>query len=171
MLPFVLGFAAYGSEAVLTALRNRRVAAAVLTGAVLVETGAYFLDMYTAYPNRALLAFDTGQAAAVQRAVGLAHGHDVYISSSLEAGYIDALFTLRPPPPDQSNGRAQLTGLHIHVVDADTIGLNAGPGDMLVLSPQDALPAHADVVYADERPTGSGSNAVLLLVLVARVGG
>jgi hypothetical protein len=170
MLPFVLAFAAYGSEALLRALRGRRVVAAVLAGAVLVEAGGYFLDMYRAYPNRALLAFDTGQTAAIQRAVSMAHGHDVYVSRSLEAGYIDTLFALRPPPPpEQTNGRAMLTSLHVHVADADTISMAAGPGDMLVLSATDALPGHSDIVYTDERDSGPG-NSIVVLVLVARLG-
>jgi 4-amino-4-deoxy-L-arabinose transferase-like glycosyltransferase len=177
MLPFLLAFSAYGWCVLVNLLRERRAQALVLAAVVCVEAGGYFLDMYTAYPDRALTAFDTGQAEAVQRAVQLSHGHQVYVSDSLEGATIDSLFVLRPDPPSESSDSRQvLAALHVHVTDADTATASAQPGDMLVLGPDDPLPLDAQVVYVDRRTRAAGPFQAhgppaddVVLVVVARV--
>jgi 4-amino-4-deoxy-L-arabinose transferase-like glycosyltransferase len=179
MLPFLLAFMAYGLGALLPLLRTRRLAAAVLAAAVLVETGGYVVDMFTAYPSRALTAFDTGEAPAVQRAVELAAGHEVYVSSSLEGASIQSLFALHPDPPsEQDTADSALATVHIHIADIGNIDAVARPGDMMVLSPNDRVPAQAQVVWVDRRTLSSGpveayssGPGTVDLVVIAREGG
>ena len=114
--------------------------------------------MLTAYPSRALSAFDTGEAPAVVRAVQLADGHQVYVSTSLEGASIEALFAVHPDPPAEQSSSADtaLATRHVHVEDVTAIDAAAQPGDMLVLSPDDPLPLRAQVVSVDRRTLDGG---------------
>ncbi len=167
MLPFLLALMVYGWAALLPRLATRRVVAAVLGAAVLVEAGGYIGDMFTAYPGRALAAFDTGEAAAIAEAGSIAGGkHDVWISTTLEGATIEALFALHPDPPAEgADDQAALARIGVHVEDSASIGIDARAGDMLVLSGADPVPQRARVVLVDRRTTGDGS---VDLVAVAR---
>jgi 4-amino-4-deoxy-L-arabinose transferase-like glycosyltransferase len=164
MLPFLLAFAAYGWCALLNLVRDRRAVAvaAALGVAVAAETGSYFYDMFVEYPGRAVAWFDTAQGPAMARAFELAGGHDVFVSSNLEGGYIDALFYLRPdPPPEGITPQQLLDRMGIHFVDPAAIRASAHPGDMLVLSPDDPVPSGAQVVEVDRTDVGGGAVSIV----------
>jgi hypothetical protein len=145
MLPFWLALAVYGLIGIVGLARSHRsaaVAAAVLALGLLVQGGLYTYDMFSAYPSRAALAFDTGQEPALQLAQAEAHGGAVYVSTSLDEPYIDAFFALTPSPPqkrvsdDSSLGLAQLNVRELDPVAAEAA---ARPGDLLVLSAGDPV--------------------------------
>jgi hypothetical protein len=160
MLPFLLGFSVYGWQALAGVLTTRRVVAAAAIAAVCVEAGGYFYDMYAQYPGRVLAWFDTGQGPAIVRASELASGHEVYLSTSLDAPYIQALFYLRPDP--NSYVRDGLEALHMRTESVDAITLDARPGDLMVLMPSDPVPANAHIVFTVEETVGTGSVQVYL---------
>lgn len=173
MLPFLLGFSAYGWRRVAEVLSARRAIAAALAVAVLAESGGYFYDMFIQYPGRALVAFDTGEAPAIARAAQLADGHEVLLSTSLDAPYIQALYALKPDP--NAYVRQGLDAIHMRLDAADTMSQDAQPGDMLVLAPQDPVPAGATVVFVERQTIGTGAletynppSQVVTLVVVAR---
>ena len=157
MLPFLLALTAYGWAALVPALSARRLATAVLGAAVAVEAGGYFQDMFTQYPDRALVAFDTGVVPAVQSAVLLAGHHEVYLSTSFEAATIKALFALHPDPPAAGASQQDvLAAIRVRVTDPDSMDSAANPGDILVLTPDDPVPPEAEIVYVDRRSVGGG---------------
>jgi 4-amino-4-deoxy-L-arabinose transferase-like glycosyltransferase len=162
MLPFLIGFMAYGWRAIAAALRDRRAMAAVLAIAVLAESGSYFYDMYVEYPGRALGWFDTAQGPAIATAVSLAAGqHQVFVSRNLEGGYIDALFYLRPdPPPEDVSAEDYLARMGVVLDDPGSIVRAAHPGDLLVLAPTDPLPQGAQVVEVERADSGGGAVSV-----------
>lgn len=173
MLPFLLGFSAYGWQKLGSVLTARRAVAAALALVVCVESGGYFYDMFIQYPGRALIPFDTGEAPAIARASQLAGDHEVFLSNSLDAPYIQALFALRPDP----NVYAQqgLDVIHMRLDDGSAMGSDAQPGDILVLSPNDPLPAGATVLFTAQQTVGTGAlqvynppSQVVTLVVVAR---
>ena len=177
MLPFLLAFAAYGWAALAERLRDRRAMAAVLALAVLVETSSYFYDQFVEYPGRALDWFDTGVVSAIQRAQVLGGGHAMFISTTFEAPYIQALFALHPdPPPEGVSAEAWLAQtVRVHIADPPTIAAQARPGDILVLAPGDAVPQTAQVVEVDQRLVGTGAvsivgapQRIVELVVIAR---
>ncbi len=173
MLPFLLGFSAYGWQKLGGVLRTRRVVAGALAVAVCVEAGGYFYDMFIQYPGRALTAFDTGEATAIARAAQLAEGHEVLLSTSLDAPYIQALFALQPDP--NAYVREGLEAIHMRLDDSSAMAGDAQPGDVMVLSPGDPLPAGATVLFTVEQTVGTGTLQVynppsetVRLVVVAR---
>ncbi|HXA27801.1 MAG TPA: glycosyltransferase family 39 protein [Candidatus Angelobacter sp.] len=155
MLPFLLGFSAYGWQALSGVLTAHRFVALGLAAVVCVESGGYFYDMFVQYPGRALTAFDTGEGPAIERAAQLAGGHEVLLSTSLDAVYIQALFYLQPDP--RAYVRDGLQALHMRAEAADVVANDAQPGDLMVLSPSDPLPTGAQVLYVEQRTVGTGS--------------
>lgn len=173
MLPFLLGFSAYGWQKLAKVLTARRAVAAALALAVCVESGGYFYDMFIQYPGRALVPFDTGEAPAIARAAQLAGGHQVFLSNSLDAPYIQALFAMKPDP--NAYVRQGLEVIHMQLDDGSAIGDDAQPGDIMVLSPDDPLPSGATVLFTERRTVGTGTvqvynppSKVVTLVVVAR---
>jgi Dolichyl-phosphate-mannose-protein mannosyltransferase len=173
MLPFLLAFSAYGWQAIAEALPSRRVVAAALGAAVLVESGGYFYDMFVQYPGRVVAWFDTGEGPSIQRAAQIAAGREVFLSSSLDAPYIQALFYLQPDP--NAYVRDGLETLHMRVESVDAIAVDASRGDLMVLTPSDAVPPGARVLFIDQATVGTGSpdvvrppSQVVQLVVVAQ---
>jgi hypothetical protein len=173
MLPFLLAFSVYGWQALVQVLTTRRLVALALAGAVCVEAGGFFYDLYVQYPGRALGYFDAGQGEAIATAAQLAGGHEVYLSNSLDAPYIQALFHLRPDP--NAYVRNGLDVLHMRVADAAAIAADAQPGDYMVLMPGDPLPSGAQVVLVEQQTVGNGptqiyqpDSRVVQLAVVAR---
>jgi hypothetical protein len=100
MLPFLLVLAVEG----MILLRDlapswRRLAAAVVSAALVVQGALFTVDMYATWPARSALDFDAGEIDAISRAADLAGGSTVLLSTSLDQPYIQAAFTLRPAPP------------------------------------------------------------------------
>ena len=173
MLPFLLAFSVYGWQALAGVLSTRRTVALALGAVVCVEAGGYFYDQYVEYPGRALSAFDSGEGPAIERAAQLAGGHEVLLSTSLDAPYIQALFYLKPDPHDYV--REGLEALHMRAEPADVVAGDAQPGDLMVLSPSDPLPAGARVLFTEQQVVGTGSLQVyqppeqtVVLAVVAR---
>lgn len=160
MLPFLLAFSVYGWQALAGVLSTRRVAALALAAAVCVEAGGYFYDMYVPYPGRALTAFDTGEGPAIERAAQLAGGHEVLLSTTLDAPYIQALFYLKPDPLGYA--RLGLEALHMRAEPAEVVAGDAQPGDVMVLSPSDRVPEGAQVLFTEQQTVGTGSLQVYL---------
>lgn len=173
MLPFLLGFSAYGWRKLGEMITGRRAVAAALAVAVCAESGGYFYDMFVQYPGRALIPFDTGEAPAIAQAAQLAGGHEVLLSTSLDAPYIQALFALRPDPNDYV--RRGLDAIHMRLDAAGAMSDDAQPGDLLVLGPEDPVPAGATVLFTEQETVGTGTlqsynppSQVVTLVVVAR---
>lgn len=162
MLPFLLGFAAYGWCSIGERLRDRRTLAAIAAAAVAAEAASFFYDLYVEYPGRALAWFDTGQGPAIQRAVELAGSNQVLLSSNLDAAYIQALFYLRPdPPPEGHPAEEVLAAIGVRIADPAEMGSVARHGDILVLAPGDTLPAGAQVIEVEQRMVGGGAVSVV----------
>lgn len=155
MLPFLIAFSVYGWHLLAGVLATRRVVALAVAAAVCVEAGAFFYDLYVQYPGRALAYFDAGQGDAIVRAAQLAGGHHViYLSTSLDNAYIQALFRFRLDP--NTYVRDGLEPLHMRVEDPSSIAADAQPGDYMVLMPNDELPAQARVVDIERATVDNG---------------
>jgi hypothetical protein len=158
MLPFLVLLAVLGADGIRRTLATRiglarAVAAAFVLG--LVAQGAYvMIDLYTAYPTLAAPAFDTGEIAAITIAHSDAHGHHVYLSSTMDPPYIDAFFALLPPPPTHDVTDDATPGLASLGMTVGAPGLaeqEASPGDMLVLAQTDPAPPAGWALVAVER--------------------
>jgi hypothetical protein len=182
MLPLLIILAVLGADGVRRALLSRPQALLAVTGvlaaALLVQGALYTVDLYTAYPNRAAGAFDTGEIAAITTARGDADGHHVYLSYDLDPPYIEAFFALLPPPPSQpvtDNATPGLDALGLQVVSPQFVESAASPGDMLVLATGiDPPPPSGWVLVATERSPANlvdASAARPVLISVYRFGG
>ena len=164
MLPFLLAFSAYGWCSLLHLMRDRRAlaVAAALGVAVAAESGSYFYDMFVEYPGRAAGWFDTAQGPAMASAAELAGGHQVFVSTTLEGGYIEAMFALRPdPPPEGTTPQQLLDNMGIHFADPATIRGSAHSGDMLVLAPDDPVPTGAQIIEVGRVDAGGGAVSIV----------
>lgn len=141
MLPFLIVLAILGADGIRRALRDRPQAllavTGVLTAGLLVQGALYTFDLYTAYPNRAAVDFDTGEISAITTARADADGHHVFLSEDLDPPYIEAFFALLPPPPSHpltDNATPGLEALGLQVVSPEIAEAQPSPGDMLVLN-------------------------------------
>ena len=174
MVPFLLGFAAYGWRPLVGIMSLRPASVWALAALVCVESGGYFFDTFVDYPGRAAAAFDAREGPAIERAAALAgKGHDIYLSRSLDTPYIQALFYLRPDPNAYATRGLPL--LHMHVKDAEDIDVDAQPGDVVVMAPGDGLPPGAHVLFVESWTSSTGPPDVVQpptvtqpLVVVAR---
>jgi 4-amino-4-deoxy-L-arabinose transferase-like glycosyltransferase len=160
MLPFWLLLMVFGLDTARAFVRRhsaRAALAALLAAGIALQTVPYLLDMYTAYPVRAASWFDTGLPSAIAAGWYAAHGREVFISDTFEAGaaYIDADFALLPAPPATPHptaGAPQMQALRISVTDPRTIALTARPGDVAVLAPADPVPGGAVLLHTEYAP-------------------
>jgi hypothetical protein len=157
MLPFLVVLAVLGADGIRGWFRGRVGLLQLVTGVVVagvLAQGAYFtIDLYTAYPNRDALYFDTGEIAAITTAHQVAAGHAIFLSSYLDQPYIEAFFALLPPPPTADvtdNGTPGLAALGMSVTASQVAEQNPSAGDILVLSPYDASPPSGWVQVAAE---------------------
>jgi hypothetical protein len=141
LLPFLVALAILGADGIRTALRARPqvllAVTGVFTAGLLVQGALYTFDLYTAYPNRAAVDFDTGAIAAITTAHSEAGGHRVYLSSNLDPPYIEAFFALLQPPPSHPVIDAATLGLDalgMEVTQPELIEAQPSPGDILVLN-------------------------------------
>lgn len=160
MIPFVVVVAAYGVMAAWPLCTRYPILIAATVGVLLVQTVGYTSHLATIYPTLASAEFEAGEVAAIQYA-GTAREstHTVFLSTSLDMPYIDALFLLTPAPPpvDQLSTapptdlialhRDELAQLHMREVDVATMASEARTGDLLVLSAFDLQPSHAIEVF------------------------
>ena len=156
MLPFLMLLAAYGVQAVFQLATNHvRLVAGLLLAALMVQGALYTVDMYTAYPVRAAVAFDTGALPAMRAAKAAAGEHMVYVSDTLnEQPYIDAFMALLPPPPEMPTADAAGRGLHLlrfAVVDPVIAQQSAKTGDVIVVAASDPLQTSALQLIDEER--------------------
>ena len=186
MLPFALAAAAYGFTVALPWLRSRRALCLLVAAAAVVESGAYLVDLYSRYPGRALATFDSGEVQAIADAHRLAAGHRVLLSTSLDQGYIEALFALQAPPPihplpatESGDNRAYhdavLAPLRMAELTPAQMDVQAYSGDLFVLAAGDQPPPGATLVErvtatADQGDAlrGGGPAATVLLASVWR---
>jgi hypothetical protein len=157
MLPFLVMLAVLGADGIRRWLRGRvevlRVVTAVVAAAVFAQGAWFTIDLYTAYPNRDALYFDTGEIAAITTAHHIAAGHAVFLSSLLDQPYIEAFFALLPPPPTANvtdDGPPGLAALGMSVTSSQEAEMAPSPGDILVLSPYDPSPPAGWVEIAAE---------------------
>jgi len=162
MIPFLLALAAYGWCTIAWQLRERSAVIALVAAAlVAAEAGSYYYDMFVEYPGRALAWFDTGQGPAIERGVALRDGHEVWVSSTFDGPYIEALFYLRPDPPSEAETVEHvLAAIHVHLADPAAMATSAHPGDILVLAPNDPVPSSAQVVEVEQTQVGGGAVSV-----------
>lgn len=161
MLPFWLLLAVFGLDEarhLVGRIAPVRVAlGAIFAAALLVQGSLYLIDMYTAYPVRAAVWFDDGLPAAIAAAWQRAEGHTVLVSTTFDtaSAYIYAEFALLPPPPARPaplDDLPQIAALRIAFGDPGQISAAARPGDVVVLAPQDPIPAAAVKVATDLAP-------------------
>jgi len=162
MLPGFLLLAAFGLAGIRSMLAGRalRAAAAAIAVALLAQGGLYTIDMYTAYPMRSAIWFDTGVEPAIAAAAAARRDSSaMYVSSTLEVPYIQVFFALRPPPPASRVSDAVSAGLSrlgVRIVDPRVAGATARAGDVLVLGGGDMPPAGSfewlDIEYAPRNP-------------------
>ncbi|HUY97752.1 MAG TPA: glycosyltransferase family 39 protein [Verrucomicrobiae bacterium] len=172
MLPFLAILIGVGWAEILPILRSHRSWAGALAAVAAIEVGAYLFTLFAVWPGESYYWFDVGEGAAIARAHTLAHGHEVLLSTSLDVPYIQALFWLRPNPARYA--REGLRILHMDV--AGPAGLaRAAPGDLMVLSPQDPVPAGSRLLFTESYPVhvvsyqaGQPPEQVVPLVVVYR---
>jgi hypothetical protein len=176
MLPFLIVLAVFGLDAARVVLRRFAVVAVAVVLATVAQGALYTLDMYTAYPARAAVAFDTGVPQAIGVAARAAAGHTVYLSSSFEAPYIQAFYALLPPPPQTPVGDDAGPGLrrlHMVVLDPGSAERVAATGDIIVASAFDPpLSVGVSVVAVELAPRDPlvRNAPAVPLVYVYRVG-
>lgn len=162
MLPFWLLLAVFGLDEarhLAGRIAPLRVALGASFAAALLAQGSFYLiDMYTAYPVRAAVWFDDGLPAAIAAAWQRAPGHTVLVSTTFDtaSAYIYADFALLPPPPARPaplDDNPQTAVLHIAFGDPGQISATARPGDVVVLAPQDPIPAAAVKIATHFGPT------------------
>jgi hypothetical protein len=158
MLPFLVLLAVLGADGIRRALSVRAVLRRAVTGVLaagLLVQGVYFsVDLYTAYPNIAGSAFDTGEIAAITTAHDDAAGHQVYLSSTLDPAYIDAFFAFLTAPPTHEvtdDATPGLAALGMQITAPELAEHEASAGAMLVLAQTDPVPPQGWVLVATER--------------------
>jgi 4-amino-4-deoxy-L-arabinose transferase-like glycosyltransferase len=177
MLPFLLMLLGFGFTAV-PASRVVRPGWIAVAGAVLgLGYASYLQDYFLEYPGRSVAAWDTGEGQTIARAHDVAGGRHVYLSQTLDAPYIQALFFLRPAP--SAGVDHGLASLGMSVTAPAGMAAAARPGDIVVLAPGDPVPGGATAI-ADDRYTvtrhdfdvsAPHGDTVLVLAQVYRVGG
>lgn len=162
MLPFWLLLAVFGLDEarhLAGRLAPMRVAlVAIFAAGLLVQGSLYLVDMYTSYPVRSAVWFDDGLPAVIAAAWQRADGHTVLVSTTFDSAsaYIYAEFALLPPPPARPlplGDLPQTGALRIAFQDPGQISAAARPGDVVVLAPQDPIPAAAVTVAIHLGPT------------------
>jgi hypothetical protein len=146
-LPFLLLLMVYGWETLWPMLRSSRswmIAAAVVAS---IEAGGYVIDVFVAYPDRAAVAFDTGEGDAIVHAHDIAGGRTVFISSHLDQPAIQALFRLRPDPTTYA--LQGLSVLQMRVVKPPEMATLSVPGDVLLLAPGDQPPPGSVLLFEE----------------------
>jgi hypothetical protein len=158
MLPFLVILGVLGADGMRRALTSRvglrRAVTGLLAAGMLAQAAYFSIDLYTAYPNLAAPAFDTGEIAAISTAHDMAAGHPVYLSSTLDQPYINAFFALLPPPPTRDvidDATPGLTALGMQVIAPGLAESQATVGDMLVLAAADPTPPGEWTLVASER--------------------
>lgn len=138
MMAFLLIFVVLGWAALWPLLAKHRLVAAAFFAAMAIEAGGYFADLYTQWPSRAVVQWDTGQAEAIAEASSLANGHTVWIANSLEEPYIFAYFKLLPDPNLVRSMTTEAVGMQQRF--PQEIVAMAQPGDIMVFGPADTPP-------------------------------
>jgi 4-amino-4-deoxy-L-arabinose transferase-like glycosyltransferase len=144
MMAFLLVLLIFGWSALWPSLIRHRLVATAFLVAIAIEAGGYLADVYTQWPSRALLLWDTGQAEAIAEAHDLANGHTVWISNSMDDPYIFAYFKLLPDPNmvrDMTTGAVGMQQRYPQEISA-----LAQPGDIMVFGPADTPPQGSTLV-------------------------
>lgn len=125
---------------------SRRTLAVGLVALVALSASPYFVDFFTAYPVRAAVAFDTGEARAMQVAHQHAQAgmHWLFLSTSLDQPAIQLMWIESAPPPQDS----YLTAARVKVISTRAQLDTAQPGDVLALGPRDVPPAGSRLLFA-----------------------
>lgn len=145
LIPFLVVLMIEGTGWLWSVLRPRAVLAVALAALVAASATPYFVDFFTAYPARAALAFEVGEAEAMRLAysdAGLGT-HALFLSASLNQPAMQLMDAIDAQPPQGAFVRAA----RITVV-TDRSQLRAvRPGDVLVLGPQDTPPSGALLLF------------------------
>jgi hypothetical protein len=141
MIAFLLLMAGYGWQALMPWLARPSRWRTGLVALAALQVAVYLGDLYITYPDRAAGSFDVGTAEAILIAHRLAGDHTVFLSTSLSQPYAHALFELRPAPGATLD--ATMATIHMRQRGIDTLGREAHPGDLAVVSPRDRAPATA----------------------------
>ncbi len=154
MLPFLLVLAVEGIVFIAARAPSwRRRAAMIATLAIVVQGALFTIDLYATWPARSALNFDAGEIDAITRAHDLAAGGQVLLSTTLEAPYIQAAFTLRPPPPTQftpDSVTPLIAEMHMALMDPGVPPTQ--PGAIAVLSAADPAPPDAQRLFVEVTP-------------------
>jgi hypothetical protein len=160
MIPFAVALTVIGFGQVWGVLkgRNAKVLAIAFGAMLAVEGVGYTVDQFGAYPARAAASFDTGIPQAIQFAEANARGHEIVLSSNINAAYIEAFLVSPPPPPTHTTADAdESTGLdYLHMTVDDPLTLfNYPSGDLVVLGPDEIPPVYSKQVFVQRDANGS----------------
>ena len=152
MLPFLLVLAVEG----MILVRERApswhgAAGAVATAALVIQGSLFTVDLYATWPARSAPYFDAGEIDAITRASAIAQGAPVLLSSTLDQPYIQAAFTLRPPPPTSftvDSVRRLLAEMNMALFDPNLPPVR--PGSIAVLSSGDRVPPSAQELFKEQ---------------------
>ena len=145
LFPFLVVMMIEGMAWVAALLRGRTAVIAALAAAAVLSATPFFVDFFTAYPERAALAFEAGEADALRLAYTEAgEGRDaLFLSVSLNQPALQLMYAVSAPPPqDDFLRQARVTVLGSRAQLASAVH-----GDVLVLGPGDVPPSGATLSF------------------------
>jgi hypothetical protein len=145
LIPFFMVLMVEGTGWVWNHLQTRKLVAIALVALVAATAAPYFVDFYTGYPDRAELAFETGEgpALAVAYADAESGGHRLLLSAGLNQPALQLMYAIGSAPPQSAFLRRTRVTVVATLAQLDT----AKPGDVLVIGPGDTPPADARLLF------------------------
>lgn len=126
-------------------LQTRKLVETALVALVAASAAPYCVDFYTGYPDRAELAFETGEGPALAMAYAAAEsgGHRLLLSAGLNQPALQLMYAIGSAPPQSAFLRRARVSVVTTLAQLDT----AKPGDVLVIAPTDTPPAGARLLF------------------------
>jgi hypothetical protein len=145
LIPFLMVLMVEGTAWVWNHLQTRKPAAIALVALVAATAAPYFVDFYAGYPDRAGLAFETGEGPALAMAYAAAEsgGHRLLLSAGLNQPALQLMYAIGSAPPQSAFLRRAQVSVVTTRAQLDT----AKPGDVLVIGPGDTPPPDARLLF------------------------
>jgi hypothetical protein len=141
MMAFFLVFVIFGWSALWPYLARYRLLAAAALAVIAIEATGFLVDLYTQWPNRALVAWSAGQTDAIAEGYHLENGHTLRVSCSLGDPFMFGYFAVKPDPALVQSLSTEAIGMEQQC--PSELNSSALPGDILVLAPSDTPPQGA----------------------------
>ena len=145
LIPFFMVLMVEGTAWVWNHLQTRKLVAIALVAVVAASAAPYFVDFYAGYPDRAELAFETGEGPALALAYADAEsgGHRLLLSAGLNQPALQLMYAIGSAPPQSAFLRRARVSVVTTFAQLDTAKL----GDVLVIGPDDTPPAGARLLF------------------------